>query len=238
MNGIIYFYRNKTNGKCYIGQTTRTMKQRAGKNGVNYIKENSKSHFAQAINKHGWDSFEGLIIFDGIKSKAELDKLEKLTIKLFDTYENGYNSTLGGGGSLGCHTTGMYGKKHTDEAKKKNREAHLGLYNGERHPMFGKTHTEEAKQKIREARKKQVGENHPMWGKSISEEHKQKLYKKVRCIELNKEFESVKQAKAYMLETFGVNCHSNIPKQIKGERRYCGKIIVNNVKTELHWEYI
>ena len=47
--------------------------------------------------------------------------------------------------------------------------SHKGVLAGENHPMFGKTHTEEAKRKIRENRIPQVGENHPMFGKQHSE---------------------------------------------------------------------
>jgi group I intron endonuclease len=66
---------------------------------------------------------------------------------------------------------GMYGKKHSNEAKRKQREASLGKYPsdetrekmsishiGERNPMFGKHHTDETKQKISE---KASGESNP-----------------------------------------------------------------------------
>jgi hypothetical protein len=69
----------------------------------------------------------------------------------------------------------MFGKKHSEEAKQKLREAQTGkkLSNetkqklreakaGENHPMFGKKHSDETKQKMREAN---AGENNPRFGK-------------------------------------------------------------------------
>ena len=41
-----------------------------------------------------------------------------------------------------------YGKKHSEEAKKKMREAKKGKYVGEKSPMYGKKHSEETKKKI------------------------------------------------------------------------------------------
>ena len=59
----------------------------------------------------------------------------------------------------------MYGKHHTEESKKKNREAHTGKHT-----------SEETRRKMREARKrKYVGENSPFYGKKHSEETKKKM---------------------------------------------------------------
>ena len=53
------------------------------------------------------------------------------------------------------------GKKHSEESKKKNAEAHKG-----------KKHTDETRRKIAEATK---GENNPMYGKTHSEEAREKM---------------------------------------------------------------
>lgn len=46
----------------------------------------------------------------------------------------------------------FYGKHHTDEAKEKNRQAHLGKLGirGEKHYMYGKHHSDETRAKMRE----------------------------------------------------------------------------------------
>lgn len=91
---------------------------------------------------------------------------------------------------------GFYGKHHTEEAKEKNRQAHLGKpgrkgipcseeakaklrvkalernISGENNPFFGKKHTEESKEKNRQA---QLGRTPWNKGKKMTEEQKAKM---------------------------------------------------------------
>lgn len=48
---------------------------------------------------------------------------------------------------------GFLGYHHTEESNEKNRQAHIGLFAGEKHPMYGKQHSAETKAKISESRK-------------------------------------------------------------------------------------
>ena len=161
MNGKIYVYFNKRKfeqegvKKYYVGQTSRTIKARAGKDGIRYIKNSETSKFSNAIKKWGWESFELIFVQENIENQDELNELEKYYIRIYDSFENGYNSTLGGDGVSGCKYTGMYGKEFTEEHRRKLSESHKGLNVGESHPMYGKHHTEETKTKIKEARKRQ-----------------------------------------------------------------------------------
>ena len=88
--------------------------------------------------------------------------------------------------------SGMNGKHHSAEARKKMSEAHKGKpsgmkdkhhsaearkkisesKNGENNPMFGKHHSAEARKKMSEANK---GENNPLFGKHHSEETRKKM---------------------------------------------------------------
>lgn len=86
-----------------------------------------------------------------------------------------------------------YGRKHTEESKRKIGSSQKGKPReylkervGEKHPMYGKTHSEEARLKMSITRKnmplpKQLqnekGENHPRFGKSHSEEARLKMSK-------------------------------------------------------------
>jgi hypothetical protein len=77
------------------------------------------------------------------------------------------------------------GKKHLDDAIKKNRDAHIGkkhtegsrkkiseALKGERHPLYGKHHSAETRNKIGYAQK---GKNNHNFGKPRSEETKRKI---------------------------------------------------------------
>ncbi len=103
MLGYIYCYTNKINGKKYVGQTVKTIAERAGKNGANYKTE---WLFWRAIQKYGWDAFECKILetveAESVKDlKKQLNLLEKHWIAFYHTYINdsechGYNADLGG----------------------------------------------------------------------------------------------------------------------------------------------
>ena len=95
--GIIYKY-TSPNNKCYIGQTINE-DNRKNQHRSRCWKENS--HFYRAIRKYGWNNFKYEILFEcNIKNpkriKILLNEMEKYFIKKYDSFNNGYNSTLGG----------------------------------------------------------------------------------------------------------------------------------------------
>lgn len=87
----IYKITNKINGKSYIGQSI-------------HIEERWKEHLYRnsshtsliklALQKYGANNFTFEVIEEC--NQEELDKKEIYWIKYFDTYNNGYNLTLGG----------------------------------------------------------------------------------------------------------------------------------------------
>lgn len=92
--GYIYKITNKINNKIYIGQTVQSPNRRLQK----HISDSKKidTHLYRAFNKYGIDNFQ-LDIIEECKD-SELDQQEKYWIKYFDSYNNGYNETLGGYG--------------------------------------------------------------------------------------------------------------------------------------------
>lgn len=96
MIGHIYKVTNLINGKVYIGQTIQTVQNRwyrhCGKSGISQAELNT--HFKRAILKYGKDNFKIEIIEDCDSSL--LNEREKYYISYFDSYNSGYNSTLGG----------------------------------------------------------------------------------------------------------------------------------------------
>lgn len=124
-NGIIYGYFNlkkfKEEGivRYYIGQTTKSIEARAGKNGDGYYSPDSRSRFSLAIKKWGWDAFKPFLIMDGIHSHEELNEAEIFFIKYYNSYESGYNCTMGGSGSLGCNPLHYMSEEKIEELRKK-----------------------------------------------------------------------------------------------------------------------
>lgn len=89
----IYKHTNKTNGKCYIGQTCRKNLNERWNNGKGY----NGTIFAKAIEKYGWDNFDHEIIEDNILTQEEANEREQYWIEYYGSYgENGYNMTRGG----------------------------------------------------------------------------------------------------------------------------------------------
>lgn len=97
--GSIYIITNIITLLSYIGLTIREVEIRwqeheySGKN-------NPKQHFHHSIAKHGWENFKCETLAENVPIE-ELAELEIYYIKEYDTYNNGYNSTIGGGGTMG-----------------------------------------------------------------------------------------------------------------------------------------
>lgn len=170
---IVYLATNTVNGKSYVGKTKRELEQRI----VEHQKAATKGStlaFHRALRKHGFASFEWKTLHS-VGSHDELDVFERCCIETYGTLgKGGYNMTAGGDGikdyrhtedakrRMSINRSGEkncnFGKKFSDETKRKLSESHMG-----------NTHTEETKQRLAEARR----------GKKASEATLQKFYKQV-----------------------------------------------------------
>lgn len=97
---IVYKATNKIDGKSYIGQTVRDLKQRKQEHISRIRGQRTHSYFSKAIRKYGIGNFTWEIL-QKCDTIEELNRLEIYYIGLYDTFENGYNLTLGGKGHLG-----------------------------------------------------------------------------------------------------------------------------------------
>ena len=118
-------------------------------NDINRYRNNK---FYNAIKKYGWASFRWHIEYSRVPEE-KLNELETETITKYNSYKNGYNSTLSDDNS----------PMHLPEVAKKVSE----LLRGKNNPMYGKKHTKEARAKMSALRK----------GKRFLDKHKQKLSK-------------------------------------------------------------
>lgn len=158
---IIYMATNRVNGKLYIGQTVKSLKIRKRAHITTALRGVDIQYFGRAIRKYGQNNFDWEILHK-CNDIDELNRLEIYYIKLYNTFEDGYNLTKGGLGKLGY--------RFSDEAKQKKSESLMGKNN----PMYGKKVSDETKRKLSEMNK---GKNNPFYGKKHSEEAKEKVSK-------------------------------------------------------------
>jgi group I intron endonuclease len=149
----IYRATNIITGKVYIGFDSNWPHR------ILAHKSNSKkykSKFYDSINKHGWENFVWELLYQSKDRFHTLNEMEKYFVEQFDSFREGYNSTLGG--------EGTFGKKQSDENKRLLSESRRGPGN----PNFGKIASEETKRKrsismtgvkMSEDRKKNISES-------------------------------------------------------------------------------
>jgi group I intron endonuclease len=154
MEGIIYCYHCITTGKKYIG---KTLYERKRKEDHKYNVSNGKfTKFYNAVRKYGWGNFVYGII--EIIEPNLLEEKEKFYIEKYNTFDSGYNMTIGGDGKFGWKASpetkekmrnANIGKTLSEETKRKISESKKGCFG----TFTGKKHTEETKEKIRNVHK-------------------------------------------------------------------------------------
>jgi group I intron endonuclease len=156
MNGVIYCATCTINGKQYVGQTMRKFEVRQHDHMVEAKGNRRNAHFYNAIRFYGWESFTWEILEQNLKSHKAIDEMEIFWISKLDTYNNGYNESLGGGGSSGIIVS--------VETRKKISEANMGrVFSAESKQKISQSHigirpSEKTKQKLRELN---TGDNNP-----------------------------------------------------------------------------
>lgn len=184
-NSKIYQVVNTLNDKIYIGSTCNELRVRFRQHKARSNQTKYKETEFYTCLKENKDCFKIILLeYFPCNTKQELEKREYEVIQL-KIQELGrdkiYNLCLANNGE-GNHMFGnknvMFGKHHTDEAKKKISEVHKGKTISEELKMKistihkGKQVSDVTKQKMSEAIK---GEKHPFYGKTHSEETKLKI---------------------------------------------------------------
>lgn len=179
--GLIYRMACSATYRSYVGQS-RDLPNRQSKHFSDARKGFGYS-IAHAIRKYGEKAFtiEILAEWDNI-SDDDLNTNEVAYIAKYNTYHNGYNETLGGGGSSGW--------KWTEETRRRYSESS----SGEHHWNYGKKHSLETRQKIskslkgrqlpKETRLKigktfkglRIGDKHPLYRHELDTKEMYKCY--------------------------------------------------------------
>lgn len=93
--GYIYKITNDINDKVYIGKTEFDIEKRFQEHCRDALKDrNEKRPLYNAINKYGIEHFK----IEEIEQCNDIENREKYWIEYYDSYNNGYNATLGGDG--------------------------------------------------------------------------------------------------------------------------------------------
>jgi len=156
----IYKAVNIINGKVYIGFDSKWPKRKIEHKSRSKKENNYK--FYNAINKYGWDNFEWFIIYQSKDREHTLKVMETFFIKQYDSFNVGYNMTIGGDGTFGNKT--WLGRKHKKETIEKISKTKTG--------KPGTKHTESHKNKMSIV---MSGKNNPNYGKKLSEETRKKM---------------------------------------------------------------
>jgi group I intron endonuclease len=167
----IYCFENLINNKKYIGQSVHIEARLNAHISMLRGGYDDSLVLQNAWNKYGEDNFKYYILEECFEE--ELNDKEKYWIKELKTHVSfgGYNISMGG-------SSGMLGRKHTDESRKKMSEALKGRTISEEtkknmsKSMMGHVASEETKKKMSISLS---GENNPNFGHPRSEEVKEKI---------------------------------------------------------------
>ena len=110
----VYQHRNLKNGKSYIGMTSQNPKKRWN-NGWGY-QNNSKMW--NDIQNSDWNKDWKHNVIGQFEDKQEALNLEEMFIRLFDSINEGYNTSTYGSGNY----------ERTEEQKRKMSESHIGKH--------------------------------------------------------------------------------------------------------------
>ena len=168
-------------GRIYVGQTIQRLISRKQKHVSDAYRANYRTYntkFSKAIRKYK-DMLKWMVLEEGVDVDSLAIK-EVKWIEHFNSFKNGYNSTMGGDTPWNRGLTKeddnriispWAGKKFSDEHKKNLSQSKLGKTYEQ---IYGKQQALSIKKKKSES---MLGEKHPFYGKTFSQEHREKLSK-------------------------------------------------------------
>lgn len=237
---VIYVIKNRITGKMYVGQTRKTSlerwKEHCRETRCSALNNAIKKYGANSFIVFDVDTAETQDELDE-KERIWIKRLGTMAPNGYNLRSGGRTGGVLSKEARQKISKAKAGKPLSDAQREaiKNRKQ-----SGENHPMYGKHHTEEAKRKISAANKgKLCGERNPNYGTAVSDEVRKKMSVRrkeyyeththagcvaVKCIETGVQYLSATHA---FRET-GID-NSQISKACKGILPSAGK---------LHWEFV
>jgi len=205
MNYKVYKHTNLINGKIYIGITKQELKRR-WQNGYGYT---DNKYFYNSIIKNGWNNFEHEVLFDNLtKEQAQQKEIELIKKYKSNNREYGYNMSKGG---ETCEEN--FNKRFGKDNPKSRR---IRVYKKENKEFVGIYESQTEAAKILNINRKGItknclGQSKTYKGYIFEYDNcdfiKPKKYEqgkhphhrttKVKCIDDNKTFNSIKEAANY-----------------------------------------
>lgn len=192
--GFIYKVTCKVNNKIYIGKTERTISIRWQQHCRSSFLESDGDYnfpFHRAIRKYGKENF---IIeeVEKIEDPKELTEREKYWINYYNSYDEGYNASLGGDGHRKYDYEKIVDFYLSHENSLLDTCKHFGIYDQVVYTALASKNIN-----YKNLPKKSRG--------------KQKR-KKILCVELNKIFNSMKEIDEFL----GKSAHPNVRRCLNG----------------------
>lgn len=139
----IYLVTNTISGTKYVGFTGKTLSERIETHKQSY-RAGVKSKLYNSVKKYGWEKFTFDTIYQSKDGQHCLNVMEPVFIKEYNTFNDGYNLTLGGEGTVGYWTDDnrkrqgeFMSSKWTPERKQRNsvlaKERMTGIPKSENH---------------------------------------------------------------------------------------------------------
>lgn len=142
---IVYKIICDVNGKVYIGQTNKSIKERL-QNHIKFAlteKRSEKVKFSRAIRKYGKEHFH-IEEIERVNNQEELDEREFYWINYYDSVNTGYNSKNSKGKCGGDTLSNHWNKEEISRKISESKKGDLnpmrinGGLKGERNGMYGK----------------------------------------------------------------------------------------------------
>lgn len=223
--GFIYKITNKINGKVYIGQTITPIKNRMYKHYSQARNGKNITGIDAAIKKYGKENFKVEQILEC--PNEDLDLQEKFYISKYNSFENGYNLTIGGQ----CGTTSL--NINIEEAIKKYNELKTVEKTAKYFGCCAETMSKILRANGINVKPQLHLENLSRAPKTMFKEGDNT--KKVRIVELNLIFNSLKECSQWLIDNHYSKASTmeaarkSLSRALNGDRAtYCG----------LHFEFV